>query len=122
MDRVSLTVQRHLALILQKECDSLRYGLLTISAVKISRDLQHARVYITCYNPPKEMAMILADLNNASGYYRSLLGKQIRMKFTPNLKFVYDESVAYADKVDGIVQSVSGTFDTPEGDSEDTEL
>lgn len=90
--RVAAQIQRELAQLVQFEVKDPRVGLVTISAVEVSRDLSHAKVYITMLDQ-SDVSDALEGLNSASGYLRHSLGKRMALRIVPTLKFVYDASV-----------------------------
>lgn len=104
MDRVSIQIQREIATMLQKQYPMSEFGMLSVQEVKVSRDLQHAKVYITIFNAKLSNDEVIAALNDGAGSMRSELGKQISMKYTPELFFIYDDSVEFADKVANLLQ------------------
>lgn len=70
-----------------------RVELVTVTSVVVSPDLKHADVYVTAHGDAERYAEALAGLESAKGRIRSLLGHELRMKFTPDLHFKIDESV-----------------------------
>jgi len=93
--RVADQMQRELALLIQREIRDPRLGMITITAVDVSRDLAHAKVYITLMNKDsdEEIAENLAILKNVAGFLRMQLGKVMKLRSVPQLHFHYDESV-----------------------------
>lgn len=105
--RVADLIQQELAQIILRELTDLKPALVTVSAVKVSKDYHYARVYVTVLADEKaqvDTAMIL--LNNAAPYLRGLLAKKINMRTTPELRFVYDESVQYGVKLAALIDKV----------------
>ena len=107
-DRVGQQIQKEIAVILQREIKDPRLGMVTVSAVEVSRDLSYAKVFITVFNTEdenkaKESAKIL---NEATGYIRSLLGTRIRARIMPELKFVVDNSLMEGMRISNLVDSV----------------
>lgn len=92
LPRVEQTIQEIVAVILQQELKDPRIGLVTVTRVKVSADLQHALVYFS-FLGQGEPAVIEAGLKSAAPYVRKLLGERLRMRYTPELKFLYDPSV-----------------------------
>ncbi|MFT6429708.1 MAG: ribosome-binding factor A [Halopseudomonas sp.] len=93
--RVADQMQRELALLIQRDIRDPRLGMITITAVDVSRDLAHAKVYITLMNKDSEedIAENLAILKNVAGFLRMQLGKVMKLRSVPQLHFHYDESV-----------------------------
>lgn len=95
--RISDLLQREIAVMIQQDIKDPRLGkMVTVSAVEISRDLSFAKVYITQLDTEKEsIQATLKILNHAAGYIRSQLGQRVKLRLTPQLKFVYDESISH---------------------------
>ncbi len=94
--RVGDQIQRELAVLIPREVKDPRLGFVTLTGVDVSRDLGHAKVFITLMNSDDEAAVAanLELLNDAAGYLRMLLGKAIKLRSVPQLHFHYDESVS----------------------------
>lgn len=93
-DRVAQEVKKALALILQREFKDPRLGMVTISDVEVSRDLAYAKVYVTFLPDGEEQVQQgLKVLTDASGFIRSLLGKAVPLRVTPELTFIYDDTL-----------------------------
>ena len=67
--------------------------LLSVTDVSISRDYQYAKVYISLYGESEKQKRVIESLNHASGFIQGLLGKRIRLRATPKLTFLFDESI-----------------------------
>lgn len=106
-DRIADVLQREIAdLIQHKVKDPRLVGMITVSAVDVSRDLSYAKVYITQLdNDPASIKNNLQVLNHAASYVRSELGQRIKLRITPQLKFIYDESVARGAYLSGLIDS-----------------
>lgn len=107
-DRVAQQIQKEIAVILQREIKDPRLGMVTVSAVEVSRDLSYAKVFITVFNTEDENAAKQSAkvLNEVTGYIRSLLGKRIRARIMPELKFVVDNSLMEGMRISNLVDSV----------------
>lgn len=93
--RVGDQMQRELAQLIQREVRDPRLGMVTVTAVDVSRDLAHAKVFFTLLgkDSAEDIALNLEILKDSSGYLRMLLGKSIKLRSIPQLHFHYDESV-----------------------------
>ncbi len=91
--RVGKLLRRELAAILPREVQDSALGLISITAVSVSRDLRHARVYITSLAPKVDQSEIAAQLNAYSPTLRWALGQQAQLRRTPELVFEYDTSI-----------------------------
>lgn len=94
-DRVGDQILRELAQCLQREVRDPRLAAVTVTAVKLSRDLKYARIYVTFMG--KESAEDIKEglkaLDKAKGFLRTYIGKEMRLRIVPELSFVYDESI-----------------------------
>ena len=93
--RVAQEMQKEIAIILQREIKDPRVGLVTITAVEVSRDVGHAKIFITVMgeDSAEDIAQNLKVLNDASGFLRMQLGRAMQLRNVPQLHFHYDASV-----------------------------
>lgn len=103
--RVAAQIQRELAELIQFEVKDPRVGLVTVSAVEVSRDMAHAKVYITMLDSEKGVDDALAALNHAAGFLRRELGKRMKLRITPQLAFVYDASVERGASLNALINA-----------------
>jgi len=90
--RIEEMVQRELAILIQQEVKDPRIGMVTVSAVDMSPDLKHAKIYVTILGDEKNNNDCVKALNHAARYLRHELARRLYLKTTPDLRFVYDES------------------------------
>ncbi len=103
-DRVGQQIQKEIAVILLREIKDPRLSMTTVSAVEVTRDLAYAKVFVTFFNDDEEeIKASLAVLSEAEGYIRSLLGKRLRARIMPHLRFVYDKSMAEGVRMSALV-------------------
>ncbi|MCO7225040.1 30S ribosome-binding factor RbfA [Pleionea sp. CnH1-48] len=104
-DRVSEQLQRELAIILQREMKDPRVGMPTVSAVDITKDLQHAKVYVSFLGIDKEddVKTALEILTQAEGFIRSTLAQKVRMRVMPHLHFQYDASIIRGQEMTSLI-------------------
>jgi ribosome-binding factor A len=94
--RIGDQMQRELALLIQREIKDPRLGLVTITAVDVSRDLSHAKVYITVMGHDDDVGKLrlnLEILQDAAGFLRMQLGKAMKLRSVPQMHFRYDASI-----------------------------
>lgn len=105
-DRISEMIQRKLAELIQKEIKDPRLpGFITISAVKVAKDLSHSKVYFTVFNgDPIETETIL---NAAGSYLRTALAKTMTIRTVPQLHFVHDKSLEYGNRLSRLIDNVN---------------
>ncbi|MFL6094960.1 MAG: 30S ribosome-binding factor RbfA, partial [Blastococcus sp.] len=70
-----------------------RIGFVTVTAVETSPDLRHARVFVSVLGDEEERERSLAGLASSHGLLQAVIATELRMKRTPTLDFVYDESI-----------------------------
>jgi ribosome-binding factor A len=70
-----------------------RIGFVTVTAVETSPDLRHARVYVSVLGSEEERTASLAGLASAHGLLQKTIARELRLKRTPTLEFVFDESI-----------------------------
>jgi len=92
-DRVGSEVQRDLAALIRDELQDPRLGMVTVQEVRVARDFSVARVFFTLMGGALNPAEAADVLNKAAGHLRHLLGRQLRMRTVPELRFEFDESV-----------------------------
>lgn len=93
--RVADQMQRELAILVQRDIRDPRVGMITVTAVEVSRDLAHAKVYITLMDKDsdEDIEQNLSILKGVAGFLRMQLGKVMKLRSVPQLHFHYDESV-----------------------------
>jgi ribosome-binding factor A len=95
-DRVGQQIHKEIASILQNEFKNRdpRLGMVTVSGVEVSRDLAHAKIYVTFFeNDEEQLANYLSILQDNKGFIRTLLASRMRMRAVPALKFMRDGSL-----------------------------
>ena len=106
-ERVAGEVQKALAGPLQRIAENLSAGLITVTEVRMSPDLQLARVYISVFGGKPTSVEVLEYIERDQvGRLRHLLGKTIRLRYTPDLKFYIDDSLDRAERINSILESV----------------
>ena len=91
--RLGDQIQRDLAELIRLEVKDPRVSLVTVTAVEVSADLTHARVFVTTLADAIGAEETLQALQHAAGFLRSRLSHSLRVRQVPELRFVYDESV-----------------------------
>lgn len=93
-----------------------RVGFATVTAVRISTDLRHARVYVSVLGSEEEQSSTMAGLRSAAPHLRSELGRQVRLKYLPELIFELDTGAQEAERLEGLLRKIHGEEETrPEG-------
>jgi len=117
-DRVADQLRTELALMLSREVHDPGVGFLTLTRVHVSPDLQQARVMYTVLGDDKSKASTAQALVRVAPFLKRQIGQRLRLKRAPELKFVYDESVAGQDRIEQILHELQVP---PSGDTESDE-
>jgi ribosome-binding factor A len=107
-ERVADQVRAELATLLAREVHDPGIGFVTITRVQISPDLQLARVFYTALGDDKTRGNSARALDRAAPFLRRQVGSRLRLKRTPELKFIYDESIAGQDRIEQILNELKG--------------
>jgi ribosome-binding factor A len=83
-----------------------RIGFVTVTRVRVSKDLRHARVLVGVLGTPDEQAETMKGLASARPYLRTVLGAEIRMKYLPELVFELDEGASTAQRIQGLLRAI----------------
>ncbi|MGF1713720.1 30S ribosome-binding factor RbfA [Photobacterium chitinilyticum] len=119
--RVAQQLQKELAVILQRELKDPRVGMTTISSVEVSRDMGYAKVYVTFLTIGEQTPEgSLEVLREMAPYIRSLLGKQIRLRVTPELTFIFDKSLTEGMRISNLVSNAVRDDEERRVDEDDT--
>jgi len=103
--RVGEQLQRELATLIRDEISDPRIGLVSISAVEVSRDLSHAKVYFSTLGEQQDADASLEVLQGAAGYLRRLLGQRLIMRHVPQLHFKQDHSLEQGAHLSALIDS-----------------
>ena len=106
-DRVGGQLQRELSELLRKEIGDPRLHAVTILRVRLSDDLRSARIYFSVAEGEENKLNALAGFKSASGFLKRRLGGRLELRYTPELKFLYDESFDRATRINKVLQAIS---------------
>jgi|TARA_B110000037_G_C16881347_1_gene408124 ribosome-binding factor A len=124
VQRVADQIQRELATLIQMEVNDPRVGMVSVTGVEVSRDIAHAKVFVTVLNTLTDDSQInestlsepgdldkleikenIDALNKAAGFLRSLLAKRLSTRSVPKLRFYYDGSIARGQQLSSLIDS-----------------
>jgi ribosome-binding factor A len=124
VQRVADQIQRELASLIQMEVNDPRVGMVSVTDVEVSRDLAHAKIYVTVLNTMTDDSQVnestlsepgdldkleieenINALNKAAGYLRSLLAKRLSTRSVPKLRFYYDGSIERGQQLSSLIDS-----------------
>jgi len=118
--RVGEQIQREMAQLVQQEIKDPRLGLVTISAVKLSKDMSHANIFFTVLDEEHPIEETLKVLEGAAGFLRHELAKRMQLRIVPHIHFKYDESIAYGNDLSALINKAMG-MENPENRMSDSE-
>ena len=105
IERLNDQFQEVISEIIFKEVKDPDLKLITITGCSITSDLSFCKVYYTSLSDNKDE--IKKSLKSASSFIRGEISKRIEIRHTPELKFIYDESIAYGQKIDKIIEKIN---------------
>ncbi|WP_313514002.1 30S ribosome-binding factor RbfA [Pseudomonas sp.] len=118
--RIGDQMQRELALLIQREIKDPRLGLVTITAVEVSRDLSHAKVFITVMGQEDDQIKSnLKILQDAAGFLRMHLGKAMKLRTVPQMHFHYDASIRRGVELSALIERAVAEDRKHSGESEE---
>ena len=128
IDRIGDQMQRELAQLIQREVKDPRVGLVTVNAVKVSRDLGYADVYVSLLSTEElneespEVRESITVLTKAAGFLRGQVGRAMKLRVVPQLRFHFDTLQGYSRKMDSLIKQAVGekpAVSRDEGDGQD---
>lgn len=121
VSRVGALIKREVSLMLLNDIkdDRVGAGMVSVTDVDVSGDLQHAKIFVSIYGSEEAKAETMAGLKAATGYVRSELGQRVRLRRTPEVMFVEDRSLERGDRILSLLNQIGK--DRPEGDFPDSD-
>jgi ribosome-binding factor A len=108
-EKVAEAIHEIVSALLIKGVKDPRIGFTTITGVKLSDDLHLATIYFTVVGDESEKKSTEQGLNSARGFLRKELGKNLRMRYIPDLLFRYDASIDYGQHIDSLLNEIKST-------------
>ena len=115
--RVGEMVRDALVEVLRHDLKNVDIGFASITGVDVSPDLHFARVYVSGLNEEQTRDAV-EQLQHARGAARRFLGQRIRLRYTPELDFKYDDTAMRASRIESILQDVAEPEPEPDGEDE----
>lgn len=104
-DRVGDLLLELVSELLRKVIRDPRVGAVTLTGAKVSKDLRHARIYFNVLGDENRKDA-LAGLKSASGFIRSKVAKQLKLRFVPTIEFSYDDSQDEAQRIEELLKQI----------------
>ena len=119
-NRINMEVQRELGVIIRELKDPRIAMMTTVVAVEVATDLKTAKVFISVLGDDKAKEDTMEGLKSAKGFIRKELAHTINLRNTPELEFVYDESIEYGMKLSKMIDDLHVDSDV-ESDTEEAQ-
>ena len=103
MRRVDEAVREVLSDVITHELKDPRVGFVTVTDVKTSPDLSHARVYVSVLGDAEAVSASLEGLRSAQGFLQGRIGGELRLKHTPTLTFFHDDTAERAQRLERLM-------------------
>jgi ribosome-binding factor A len=109
VERVAESIKREVSQMLLNgiKDDRVGSGIVSITGVDVSGDLQHAKIFVSIYGSEEAKAETMAGLKSATGYVRSELGQRVRLRRTPEVIFIEDRSLERGMRVLSLLDKIS---------------
>ena len=103
--RVGEQIQRELAALIRDEIKDPRLGMVSVTAVMVTRDLAHAKVYVSVLGDAEQADASIRVLNHAAGFLRHRLGKILHIRVIPELRFYLDRSLEEGARMGALINA-----------------
>jgi ribosome-binding factor A len=103
--RIGEQIRRELADLIRSELHDPRLTLASMTSIEVSRDLAHARIYVTVVCEPEARSGLVAELNRAGPLLRRELGRRMHIRTVPKLEFRYDEVVEQGARLSALIDA-----------------
>ena len=122
-ERLGEEIREEVALLIAGELKDPRIGFVTVTRVEVTPDLRTARIYVGVLGTEKQRTTSLAGLKQGAGFLRRALGRTLRLRYTPELVFQYDEGLEASDRVAKLLAEIGSSptaapAENPEDDDE----
>lgn len=111
--RVGDQMRIELAQLLTHEAKDPRLGFVTVTEVRMSKDLRYARVYVSVLGDDEERDASLAALKRMEGFLRSQIGRRIRLRHVPELQFVLDDTLERSARIEQLLRESGVSAEEP---------
>ena len=103
--RINEEIQRELSTLIRSMKDPRVHGLVSITAVDTTPDLRYAKIFVSVLDK-SDVTEVVKGLKSAGGYLRRELGRSLQLRYTPELTFVADDSIAEGARILEIIEKL----------------
>jgi ribosome-binding factor A len=114
IDRLGGQIQEEVSDIIRRRIKDPRLGFVTVTKVKVSADLSYANIHVSVMGSKQDIERSLTCLDGAARFVRSELGKRLRIKRIPEIRFHYDDSCVRGARIDSILRDLKGGENGPD--------
>ncbi|HEY4126698.1 MAG TPA: 30S ribosome-binding factor RbfA [Gammaproteobacteria bacterium] len=107
--RVGEQMQRELASMIGQVLEDPRVGLLTVTEVRLNKDLSHAKVFVSSIGGDLTPDELVAALQHAAGFIRHGIGQAMKLRIIPELRFIYDDTQERAARLEDLIARANST-------------
>jgi ribosome-binding factor A len=108
LEKVNQLIRQELSQMLQREIKDPRLsGYISVNSVMTTPDLRHARVLVSCVCEDSKKKEMLEALSHSAGFFRSNLAKKLNMRTTPELHFLWDDSIEKGSRLIELIDKVA---------------
>lgn len=104
--RIGDQILKEASMILFKRVRDPRLNGVTLTGVKMTKDLRHAYIYYSLLGGDEQISLAQAGFESAKGFMRKEIGEGLRLKYVPDIKFIYDTSLEYGQKMEKLLEEV----------------
>ena len=104
--RVGELIKRALPNIIREHSAEWGFGLISITAAEVTRDLKNVRVYVTLLGDPADQKNATSMLNQDAKYFRKQLSSELNLRHTPTIEFQYDTSVEHGVRLSRLIDGL----------------
>ena len=105
IDRLNSTFEREISFILQNEVKDPNIKFVTVTGCEITSDLSYCKVFVTVFDKEKQ-GEVMKSLDKAKSFIRGEISKRVEIRHTPELRFVFDDSIEYGNKIDKLIEGL----------------
>ncbi|ADQ14755.1 30S ribosome-binding factor RbfA [Halanaerobium hydrogeniformans] len=116
--RVGELLKEEISQIILREMKDPRIAFVSVTDVKVSGDLRHAKVFVSVFGTDKEKEETMEGLDKATGYIRKLVGERVKIHHTPEIIFRYDDSIEQGVHISKIINNLKESGEIKESDSD----
>lgn len=104
--RIEELLREELSALIQQGVKDPRIGFVTVTRVKVSADLSHAKIYVSAMGDARAKERTMGGITSAAGYIQRMLAGRIKLRFMPRLEFVLDDSVDRGFHIEEILKKI----------------